>query len=141
LAAGADGARVGTRFVAAEEADAHLQYVRALIAAKAQDTVYTDAFAHGWPDAPHRCLRSCVEAAAAFAGEFVGERPHDGNASQRLPVHCFQPMVISSAVTDMLAAMPHWAGESVDGVTWVQTAAEIVHELAGEAEQCLRRWG
>jgi hypothetical protein len=36
--------------------------------------------------------------------------------------------------------MPHWAGESVDGIKRVQPAAEIVHELADEAEKLLRRW-
>ena len=43
LAAGADGVRVGTRFVAAAEAAAHPEYVAALIAAEAQDTVYTES--------------------------------------------------------------------------------------------------
>ena len=37
--------------------------------------------------------------------------------------------------------MPHWAGESVGGVKRLQPAAEIVRELAGEAERLLRRWG
>jgi nitronate monooxygenase len=50
LAAGADGVRVGTRFVAAEEAGAHPAYVQALIAAEAQDTAYTDVFSVGWPN-------------------------------------------------------------------------------------------
>jgi hypothetical protein len=36
--------------------------------------------------------------------------------------------------------MPHWAGESVDGVKKVQPAGEIVGELVDEAEQLLRRW-
>jgi NAD(P)H-dependent flavin oxidoreductase YrpB (nitropropane dioxygenase family) len=57
LAAGADGVRVGTRFVAAEEAGAHPVYVRALIEAQAEDTVYTKAFSSRWPNAPHRALR------------------------------------------------------------------------------------
>ncbi len=52
LAAGADGVRVGTRFVAAEEAGAHPAYVQALIAAEAQDTVYTDVFSVGWHTGP-----------------------------------------------------------------------------------------
>ena len=39
-----------------------------------------------------------------------------------------------------VAAMPQWAGESVGGVTRVQPAAEIVRELAEEAERLLRRW-
>src|SRR5438270_8876466 len=30
----------------------------------------------GLPDAPHRCLRSCVTAAEAFHGDVVGETPH-----------------------------------------------------------------
>jgi NAD(P)H-dependent flavin oxidoreductase YrpB (nitropropane dioxygenase family) len=44
LVEGASGARVGTRFVAAAEADAHPEYVGRLIAARAEDTVYTQAF-------------------------------------------------------------------------------------------------
>ncbi|HEV2457564.1 MAG TPA: nitronate monooxygenase, partial [Ktedonobacterales bacterium] len=63
LAAGAAGVRVGTRFVASPEADAHPIYVQALIAAQPEDTVYTTAFSNGWPDAPHRVLRASVEAA------------------------------------------------------------------------------
>ena len=47
LAAGADGVRVGTRFVAAAEAAVHPEYVAALIAAEAQDTAYTEAFSVG----------------------------------------------------------------------------------------------
>ena len=54
LAAGADGVRVGTRFVAATEAGAHPTYVAALIAAQAEDTEYTAAFSVGWRNAPHR---------------------------------------------------------------------------------------
>jgi hypothetical protein len=52
-------------------------YVDALIAASASDTVLTDVFATGWPDAPHRVLRCSLEAAEAFTGEVVatvGER-------------------------------------------------------------------
>src|SRR5204862_4199517 len=74
LAAGADAARVGTRFVAAEEADTHPEYAQALIDAHAQDTVLTTACGVMWPEAPHRVLKSCIGAADAFGGESVGER-------------------------------------------------------------------
>jgi NAD(P)H-dependent flavin oxidoreductase YrpB (nitropropane dioxygenase family) len=81
LSAGTSGVRIGTRFVAATEADAHPAYVEQLIAARAEDTVYTRAFSTNWPDAPHRCLRSCVAAAEAFEGEVVGDTPNlDGTA-------------------------------------------------------------
>jgi hypothetical protein len=36
--------------------------------------------------------------------------------------------------------MPHYAGESVSRVKSVQPAAELVKELAEEAEQHLRQW-
>jgi NAD(P)H-dependent flavin oxidoreductase YrpB (nitropropane dioxygenase family) len=138
LAAGADGARVGTRFVAAEEADAHPLYVEELIAAGAADTVYTEAFAVGW-EAPHRVLRSCVVAAEAFPGDVVGEVPSLDGTRQALPR--LAPNAINRGTTGSIAAMSLWAGESVGGVTRVQPAADIVRELAGEAERLLRRWG
>jgi NAD(P)H-dependent flavin oxidoreductase YrpB (nitropropane dioxygenase family) len=140
LAAGAAAARVGTRFVAAEEAGAHPAYVQALIEAEPDDTVYTMAFSANWPDAPHRVLRASQEAAEAFQGDVVGQRFIRAEG-QWVPVHRFDAIPISADVTGAIAAMSQWAGESVGGVKRVQPAAEIVHELAGEAEQLVRRWG
>jgi NAD(P)H-dependent flavin oxidoreductase YrpB (nitropropane dioxygenase family) len=139
LAAGADGARIGTRFVAANEAEAHPDYVRAIIAAQPEDTVYTEAYSFGWPDAPHRVLRSCVAAAERFAGEIVGEtliRQH----GERVPIRRFETLTIDQSTTGTIAAMPHWAGESVGRVTHVQPAADIMREVVDEAERLLQRW-
>src|SRR5438552_2805959 len=72
LAAGASGVRVGTRFIAATEAGAHPEYVKALIASEPEDTVVTEAFSEGWPNAPHRVLRFCIEEAQKFKGDIVG---------------------------------------------------------------------
>jgi NAD(P)H-dependent flavin oxidoreductase YrpB (nitropropane dioxygenase family) len=138
LAAGADGVRVGTRFVAAEEAGAHPDYLAALIAARAEDTAYTTAFHVGWPDAPHRVLRSSIAAAEAFVGEVVGEgRRADGT---RMPIRRFGSTVADRQVTGQVSAMSLWAGESVGAVTRLQPAAEILRELAEGAEALLRRW-
>jgi len=139
LAAGAAGARVGTRFMAAEESEAHPQYVQALINAEAVDTLYTDVFSYGFPDAPHRVLRSSAEAVQAFEGEIVGENL-DEVTGERYPIHRFQIGTIRKVTSGNLAAMPHWAGESVDGIKRVQPAADIVRELADGAEELLRRW-
>ena len=46
---------------------------RALLGARARDTVHTDAFSVGWPEAPVRVLRSSLAAAEAFPEEIVGE--------------------------------------------------------------------
>jgi NAD(P)H-dependent flavin oxidoreductase YrpB (nitropropane dioxygenase family) len=140
LAAGADGARVGTRFIAAEEANAHPTHIEGLIAASPGDTVYTGAFHVGWEDAPHRVLRSALAAAEAFESEIVGESTNI-YTGESYPIERFQSTGIHSGTTGAVEAMPLWAGESVGGVKRVQPAAEIVQELAGEAERLLRRWG
>jgi len=139
LAAGADGARIGTRFVAAEEAEAHPRYVEALIAARPTDTVRSDTFALDYPGAPHRALRSSVAAAEAFQGDVVGEVL--SSSGDRVPVRRFQKLTITRHVSGAIEAMPNWAGESVGGVTRIQPAAEIVRDLAEEAERLLQRWG
>lgn len=138
LAAGADGVRVGTRFVASAEAGAHPRYVDALIKAEAVDTVLSDTFNANWRDAPHRCLRASVEAARACTDEFVAEVvDEDTGETFRIPrLASFSPR---AAVRGNIAAMPHWAGESVGSVKRVQPAAEIVRELTGECERWMRR--
>jgi nitronate monooxygenase len=137
LAAGADGVRVGTRFVAAAEAGFHGRYIDALIAAEGEDAVYTDVFFAMWPDAPHRVLRSCVEAVQAFEGDVVGEIEFAG---ERLPVPRFGVASPIRSATGAVEAMALYAGQGVGAVRARQPAAEIVTELAEGAEQLLRRW-
>jgi NAD(P)H-dependent flavin oxidoreductase YrpB (nitropropane dioxygenase family) len=142
LAAGADGVRVGTRFVAAEEPEAHPTYVKALIAAKAEDTIVTQAFNNNtWPVEYEaiRVLRSSLEAAQAFEGEIVGEN-QSSLTGERYPMRRFEPDAIHKSATGSIEAMPMLAGESVSGVKQVQTAAEIIDELVSEAEELLGRW-
>ena len=138
LAAGADGVRIGTRFVAAKETNAHPEYVKAVIAAHAEDTVYSEAFSTDWKDAPHRVLRSSIEAASAFEGDVVGEGlQYNG---EHFPILRFSTLMVTADTTGEIKAMPFWAGESVDVIKGVQSAAEIIQELADGAEQLLRRW-
>src|SRR5215470_221706 len=129
--------RVGTRFVAAQESDAHPAYVDALIHARAEDTVLTERFSVGWPDAPHRVLRSCVEAAESFTGDMVGQGAIGG---ETYPVRRFAPPTPNRATVGDIAAMALYAGESVDAVRRIQPAAEIVRELSEGAERLLRMW-
>ena len=117
LAAGASAVRVGTRFVAAKESDAHPSYVQKLIAAEAKDTILTEAFSANWPNAPHRVLRSSVEAAEKFPGEVVGERVYPWDPDVRVPAARFASLVPMKSSTGEIDAMPHWAGESVSAVT------------------------
>jgi NAD(P)H-dependent flavin oxidoreductase YrpB (nitropropane dioxygenase family) len=136
LTAGASGVRVGTRFVAAADADAHPAYVDLLVAARAEDTVYTEAFSTNWPNAPHRVLRSCVAAAEAFDdGAVVGETLDlDGARVRLLRFDC---LAVTRDTTGQIEAMPLWAGESVGAVKRVQPAADILRELVDDATALL----
>jgi nitronate monooxygenase len=138
LAAGADAVRVGTRFLAAEEADVHASYAEALVEAGPEDTVLTEAFSVMWPDAPHRVLRSCVAAAEALADEYVGEIEHAGH---RQPVARLSPPTPGRTATGRVDAMALYAGQSVGAVQRLQPAETIVRDLAHGAERLLRRWG
>ena len=131
----------GPEAMAAEEAGTHPVYVDKLIAAEAKDTILTEAFSANWPNAPHRVLRSCVEAVERFQGEFVGETVQPWAPGVRVPVQTRASFVADKTTTGEFDAMPLWAGESVDGVKRIQKAGEIVRELADEAERHLRKWG
>lgn len=137
LAAGASAVRVGTRFAATTESDAHPEYVRALIGASGDDTVLTTAFSTGWPDAPHRVLRRAVREAGAADADVVG-RVVDGDRSWDVPRWGVDPPTrwTEGAIT----AMAMYAGQGVGAVTGVPSAAAVVEELATEAARLLRRW-
>jgi len=120
LVAGGDAVRVGTRFVAATECGAHPDYVDALIRSGAGDTILTTAFGLGWPDAPHRVLRSAVA-----AGQARGD------------AQTWSPEWPSATSSGVIEAMALYAGQAVGWVRSRQTAAEIVEELTREAEALL----
>jgi nitronate monooxygenase len=133
LAAGGSGVRMGTRFIAAQESNAHPDYVRALISAQAEDSVRTNRFEVECPLCPstHGVLRSALDAAEAFDGSYVAELNGE-------PVAKFRGMAPYKGFTGNIGAMACYAGQSVGEVRGVQPAAEIVAEVAGTAEKLLR---
>ena len=135
LAAGAAGVRVGTRFVAAAESGAHPDYVAALLRARSEDTVLTEAFSVMWPHAPHRVLRACVDAAGGLAQELTGEVDWNG---QTIPIPRFAVLAPTMQTRGRIEAMALYAGESVGAVCRVQPAAEIVAALIDGAQRLLR---
>jgi hypothetical protein len=106
------------------------------VRARAEDTVLTEAFSVMWPDAPHRVLRSCVEAAMALDGDVVGETVAHGMTFPVLRLSVSLPTRETSGRVD---AMALYAGQSVDAVRRIQAAGDIVRELCDGAEVLLRR--
>ena len=128
FAAGAEGARVGTRFIAAAESNAHPEWVQAVLDAEAGDAVVSMAFNVGLPEpGPHRVLRSSIEAAEALTGEQAGVLRMAG---AEIPVPRFGAQPPTRESTGTIQAMPFYAGQSAGAVRAIQPAAEIVAELA-----------
>ena len=136
LAAGAAGARIGTRFVSATESAAHPDYVKALAEASADDSVATSEFSVGCPLCPstHRVLRSSLEAAReAGDGPIAQIAGRDGTT----PVMPFAYMPPTTAASGNIAAMALYAGRGVGSCRHDQSAAEILRELVDGATQLL----
>lgn len=107
IAKGACAVRVGTRFVAAAESEAHPIYVESLMAASAEETTLTEKFSVMWPNAPHRVLQSAIDAAEALPEGAVAES-HVGN--ERFPIPRFAVVVPSRETTGHIEAMALYAG-------------------------------
>jgi hypothetical protein len=94
--------------------------------------VLTETFGVWWPHAPHRVLRSAVEAAEALDTDHAGTR----NAR---PIPRFAVSTPNRSTTGRVDAMALYAGQSVDAVTAIPPAADLVRELASDAERHLDR--
>ena len=128
MEAGADAVRVGTRFVATVESDAHDLYVDRLVANRAADTVITGRFDVGWPDAPVRVLASSLAAAeCAPEGTVATIAASDGTLTD---IPLFSTTAPTRATTGNLDAMPLYAGTGIDAVTGRVTVADVMAELS-----------
>lgn len=128
LAAGADGVRIGTRFVTASESGAHPDYVAALLAASGDDTVLTTKFDVDWPAAPHRVLASAIAAAEASDDRAAGAAGSIARWSSQPP---------NQAMEGDVSAMALYAGAGVGGVVAREPAGAIVDELVAQAAELL----
>ena len=137
LAAGAAGARVGTRFVSATESAAHPDYVKALAEAVADDSVMTGEFSLGCPLCPstHRVLRSSLDAAHEAGDQPIAEITVGDRVT---PVMPFAFMPPTTAAAGNIAAMALYAGRGVGHCRHDQSAGDILHELVDGAERLLR---
>ena len=135
LAAGADGVRAGTRFVAAAESGAHPAYKQAVADAAADSTEITGAFSicplcATVPRA--RVLRSCVGALRDLPGDTAGETTSGGRRITLPKGHGLPP---GAAATGHIGAMPMYAGESAAGISAVEPAAQIIQSWSAAAQR------
>jgi NAD(P)H-dependent flavin oxidoreductase YrpB (nitropropane dioxygenase family) len=144
LALGAEGVNMGTRFLATPEANAHPLYQQRLVAATEEETVRTILYGNGWPQAPHRTLRTAfVEAwleGEALTQEWRPDEVVIGEtrmAGQAMPVVRFASHPPNREARGDVEAMSLLAGQSVGLVHEVTPAATIVREMIEGAHQII----
>jgi nitronate monooxygenase/enoyl-[acyl-carrier protein] reductase II len=144
LVLGAQGVWLGTRFLATPQARAHRLYQDHLLAAGAEDTVYTRCFDGGWPDAPHRTLRNTT----VQRWESAGSPPSPGRPGEDdvvavddkgRPYHRYEDLIPLPGMTGDLAAMALYAGQSVELVRDIRPAEALVRDLASQAIDVIER--
>ena len=149
LAAGADAVVAGTRFLLSEESDAHPQYKARLQGAS--DTVLTELFGAGWPQAPHRVVRNAATDRWLGSGDrgpgwVRALQRTTAPALSRVPLAAMQrlsgrqraamPLLGPAAPTtddadSLVDAGPLYAGETVRRIGDVRPAGDLLRELAG----------
>jgi enoyl-[acyl-carrier protein] reductase II len=71
---------LGTRFLASAKSRAHPHYKQTLLEADEGDTVRTILFGSGWPNAPHRTLRT------GFVQQWLGQEARGQESRSDEPV-------------------------------------------------------
>jgi nitronate monooxygenase len=147
LEGGAAAAVVGTRFLLSDESRAHPGYKR--ICLEANETVLTELFGLGWPDAPHRVVPNAAtrrwlrteprgprwvlaanRLTAALAHRIPGAVQDRAITAQRP----WQALLGPEPPTDdgpasLLDSGPLYAGMNVSRVTDIRPAAQLVKAL------------
>jgi NAD(P)H-dependent flavin oxidoreductase YrpB (nitropropane dioxygenase family) len=148
LMLGADGAWVGTRFVATAESGAHDGYKSRVVAADATDTVRTALFGPETPEFnPMRVLRNRVVEEWADRVPEVPADPselpvvgHVDLGGQHLELRRFSNFVpMRDLTTGDLEEMPLLAGQGVGLVGSVEPAAAVVAAMTAQAREMLDR--
>ncbi len=147
LSLGADAAVFGTRFLASNEAAADPRYQQRVIAAEAEETVHTELYDIGWPNAPHRVLRTKVIDEWERAGRpETGKRPGEGKSIGKMtrsgmeievPTVKYSVMAPTSSFEGDIEELALYAGMSVSLVREKLPAGEIVKRIAAEASEVI----
>src|SRR5205823_6506935 len=147
LDAGADAAVAGTRFLMTEESHAHPAYKQRLM--ESRDTVLTELFGAGWPNAPHRVLwneaaerwlrgdprgPAAVRALQRALSPVLSRVPPAAQARLGRLQRPGSPLLSPAPPTDgdptqLLDAAPLYAGETVARIHDVRDAAKLTFEL------------
>jgi NAD(P)H-dependent flavin oxidoreductase YrpB (nitropropane dioxygenase family) len=141
LEAGADGAWMGTRFLASAESYAHPEYKSRIVAAKGRNaTAFTTLFGPEFPGQPQRVLANrAVTSPVSTEPPVIGKTllfPGVVNVPVEMPK--YSALVPTRDTTGDLEEMDMPAGsESVLHIASIRSAADIVADIVAEAERVI----
>src|SRR5262249_46379788 len=134
----------GTRFLASAESRAHPHYKQKVLEAGEGDTVRTILFGHGWPNAPHRTLRT------PFVQQWLGpeargqesrpDGPQGGMTvvgGRPMPLLRFMGLPPNCDASGDIDSMDLLAGQGVGLIDQIRPAGEIVRQLMEDAQQII----
>ena len=143
LALGAQAIHCGTAFLATAESFAHPDHKARVLAATAEDTVYTDAFAINWPpNSPVRVIHNSVT--DALGTNLMGHHPNH-LPREVIGADAGRPLLKYSTDSPLrttsgnLEAMAAFAGQSVAMIDTIPTAAERIAQILAQADAALAR--
>jgi NAD(P)H-dependent flavin oxidoreductase YrpB (nitropropane dioxygenase family) len=116
LALGAAGAWVGTRFLAASEAEIH-------------------------PDYRRRILEAWERAGRPASGSRPGDQDEPASRPDGSRINRYASSTPTASMTGDVEPLSQWAGQGVGLVTREESAAAIVNSLVTEAEQAIKSLG
>ena len=129
---GAQGAVIGTGFLATQESFAHDYHKRRIVAAEHGETIHTDAFHLNWPrGAMVRVLPNSVTRGER-GNPFAAERQIIGQEEVR-PIYLFSTDSPLRDMTGDFEAMALYAGEGAGLIDSIPSAAERLHTIVDEA--------
>jgi nitronate monooxygenase len=142
LTLGADGAWLGTRFVATEEAAAHEHYKQRIVEAAETDTTYSELFDKGWPGTPHRTLRnSTVEQWEQAERPPSGQRPNENEqiaeSAAGKPLERYGDAPPLPDTQGNVEAMALYAGQSAGLTSELPGADDVVQRLTAETTEAI----
>lgn len=146
---GAEGAWIGTRFLASAEADAHEIYKERVAKAGVDETSRHWTFGLDFPNAPVRGLRNQIvtdhmgaDQPPPYEGLDPDTLPEIGTADlfgQTVPLLKYTGLPPTSRATGDLEQMSLLAGESVGLIKDIPSATEITRRLVEEIDAAMHR--
>ncbi|MPV60325.1 2-nitropropane dioxygenase [Burkholderia sp. HI2761] len=140
MALGAQGAVIGTAFIATHESFAHAYHKQRIVEAREGDTLLTDIFHINWPrGAMVRVLPSSVT--RGERGDPFGDARTVIGDEEGRPIYLFSTDSPLRTMTGDFEAMALYAGTGAGRIDAIEMAGDVLHRIVAGAAAMLDKGG